>query len=82
MAKICFYGRLAETFGHECEVPLPREGCTVGELRALIAEISPAAKESILRPGVRAAIDDQFVVDDAVMTTGQRIEFMSPLSGG
>lgn len=82
MAKICFYGRIADALGYELEIPVPREGCTIGELRALIAGLDPAAADSILRPGIRGAIDDGFVGDGAIVRPGQRIEFMSPLSGG
>lgn len=72
---VTFYGRLAEIFGCEREVG---EVATLGALRAALGAIDPA----ILRPGVRGAVDDAFLPDDTPIGPGQRIEFLSPLSGG
>ena len=82
LISIGFHGRIAEAIGRERQVPLPAEGCTLGELRAAIAQFDAAAADAILAPGIRGAVDDRFVADEAMVVPGQRVEFMSPLSGG
>lgn len=82
VARIGFYGPLAEIFGREREVATPAAGLTIAELRTALARLVPAGEAAILRPGIRAAIDDRFVGEEAVALPGQRVEFMSPLSGG
>ena len=82
LVSIGFYGRLAEVIGRERQVPLPAGGCTLGEIKGAIARLDSAAGEAILARGTRGAIDDRFAGDDALAAPGQRIEFMSPLSGG
>ena len=71
--KITFYGRLAERFGREIEVDLP-EGATVAALRARFDGLEAAA--------VRALVNDELAGEDAAVRSGDRVDFLPPLSGG
>ena len=74
MAKIAFYGKLAERIGREIDVELPAEGCTIAALRARFEGLDGAA--------VRACVNDDTVSDDHVVMPGDRVDFLPPLSGG
>ena len=78
--KIEFYGRLAERLGRKIEVSAP--DCPIAELRRLLAELRPEAAADLLRPGVRACVDDVLVPDHHVVRAGQSIAFLPPVSGG
>jgi sulfur-carrier protein len=74
MAKIAFYGKLAERIGREVEIELPGEGCTIAALRARF--------EGADRETVRACVNDQTVSEDFVVGPGDSVDFLPPLSGG
>jgi molybdopterin converting factor small subunit len=74
MAKIAFYGKLAERIGREIEIELPAEGCTIAALRARYDGLDPAT--------VRACVNDSTVGDDHLVMPGDRVDFLPPLSGG
>lgn len=74
MAKIAFYGKLAETIGREVEIELPAQGCTVAALRARF--------DGLDRATIRACVNDATVGEDHVVMPGDRVDFLPPLSGG
>ena len=74
MARIGFYGRLAERFGREVALDLPDEGCTVAALRARFDGLDPAT--------VRACVNDMIVGEEALVRPDDRLDFLPPLSGG
>ena len=74
MARIGFYGRLAERFGRGVALDLPDEGCTVAALRARFDGLDPAT--------VRACVNDMIVGEQALVRPDDRIDFLPPLSGG
>jgi sulfur-carrier protein len=74
MAKIAFYGKLAERIGREIEIDLPAEGCTIAALRARFDRLDRAT--------VRACVNDETVDEDHVVRAGDRVDFLPPLSGG
>ena len=74
MAKIAFYGKLAERLGREVELDLPTEGCTIAALRARF--------EGVDRATVRAFVNDETVREDHVVRPDDRVDFLPPLSGG
>lgn len=74
MAKIAFYGKLAELIGREVEVDLPPDGCTIAALRARFNGLDRAT--------VRACVNDETVSEGHVVMPGDRIDFLPPLSGG
>ena len=80
--RILFFGSLAERLGRETAVELPAEGCTVAELRCLLAERDQDFAAALGQPGVRASADKELVRDDQRVTPGQEISFFPILSGG
>lgn len=74
MAKIAFYGKLAERIGREVAIDLPAEGCTIAALRA---RFQGADRET-----VRACVNDETVSEDFLVAPGDRVDFLPPLSGG
>jgi molybdopterin converting factor small subunit len=74
--RVLFFGRVADQLGRERQVELPGSGCTVAELRRLIAA------DVLGKPGVRASIDKQVVGDDALVRPGAEVAFFSVFSGG
>jgi molybdopterin converting factor small subunit len=71
--RIGFYGRLAERFGREVAVELPA-ATTVASLRARFDGLDAAT--------VRALLNDELAREDAGVTSGDRVDFLPPLSGG
>ena len=74
--RVLFFGRVADQLGRERQVDLPAGGCTISQLRGLIAA------ELLSRPGVRASIDKQIVGEDALVRPGAEVAFFSVFSGG
>ena len=74
--RVLFFGRVADQLGRERQVELPATGCTIAELRRLIAA------EVLGRPGIRASIDRQLVGEDAFVSPGAEVAFFSVFSGG
>ncbi len=79
---VLFFGQLAEQFGRSREVEIPAEGCTIGDLRLRLTSANDHLAFALNRPGIRAAIDQEVVGDDALVTSRQEIAFFSPVSGG
>jgi len=71
--KIGFYGRLAERFGREVEIDLP-DGATVAAARARFDGLDAAT--------VRALVNDVTAGEDTPLRSGDRVDFLPPLSGG
>ena len=80
--KISFFGSLGERIGREIELDLPAEGCTVRNLRSRLAREYPHAEADLMRPALRACVNDAIVGDDHVVQRGAAVEFFPPLSGG
>jgi len=78
--RILLFGRVSDLLGREIEALVPEAGCTVGELRRLIAE--QTGSDILLQKGARASIDRQVVQDDAVIRPGAEVAFFSVFSGG
>ena len=74
MAKIAFYGKLAERIGREVEIELPAGGWTIAALRARF--------DGLDRATIRACVNDETVSEDHVVMPGDRVDFLPPLSGG
>lgn len=74
MAKIAFYGKLAELIGREVEIDLPAQGCTIAALRSRF--------DGLDRATVRAFVNDETAAEDHVVRPGDRVDFLPPLSGG
>jgi molybdopterin converting factor small subunit len=77
--RVLLYGRLADVIGRQVEVDAPG-GSSVGELRRELASRHPAAAEALDRS--RACVERSFVSDEHVLTAGEEVEFLPPVSGG
>ena len=73
MVTIGFYGRLAERFGREVALDLPADA-TIATVRARFDGLDAAT--------VRALLNDATAMEDAPVGTGDRVDFLPPLSGG
>lgn len=80
--KLLFFGSLAERVGRQAEVDLPPQGCTIAELRQLLAERDDVFASELGRPGIRASADQQVVRDGDRVRPGQEVSFFPILSGG
>lgn len=78
--KIGFYGKIENPFGGPAEITVPDEGVSVAALRRLLAERYEA--EAILERTVRAAVNDEIVLEAHIVYPVDTVEFMSPVSGG
>ena len=78
--KILLFGRVSDLLGREIEALIPEAGCSIGELRRLIAE--QTGSDALLQKGVRASLDKQVTGDDAVVRPGAEVAFFSVFSGG
>ena len=79
---IMFFGRLGETIGREVRIDAPPGGCTVGEVRGLLAALYPEAAADLTSPSLRACVNDSLVAEDSRVAAGGTVEFFPPLSGG
>lgn len=77
---VLFFGRLAEQLGRECEVAIPKDGCSVAELRRRLTQQAQVPGE--LSRTMLAAVDQEMAADELFVRPGQEIAFFSPLSGG
>ena len=80
MRLVC-YGRLGELVGRETEVAAP-PGCTIAELRGLLAALFPAAADELRRPSLRACVGDVLVDEAFRVEDDATVELFPPLSGG
>jgi molybdopterin synthase sulfur carrier subunit len=84
MLEVRFFARLREALGRErLSLPLEAPELTVeGLLCALDAEI-PGARAQLTAPGIRLAVNQAFIEDDAfVLKSGDEIAFLPPVTGG
>ena len=80
--NVRLYGRLADMLGKQVLLDLAQSSCSVGQLRAAIAERHPPAGPEIMSQRVRACVGDTLVGEDHLVTAGQTVEFFPPVSGG
>ncbi len=79
--KILLFGSLSEAVGREVQFDLPSQGCSVAELRQLLAD-SRADLAALTRPTVRACIDQVIAREDFIVRPEHEVAFLPPLSGG
>lgn len=81
MLKITFFGEIGSRLGAERLMEISGPVTTVGDLREALASSEEAAA-GLLRPNIRAAVDNCIVRDDAEVRDGQEVCFFSIVSGG
>jgi molybdopterin synthase sulfur carrier subunit len=80
--QICFFGKVADRFGRGLAVDIPAEGCSLSWLRAQLAAQTDGGDEALSERGLRAAVDHLIVGDQAWISPGQEVAFLSMFSGG
>ena len=80
--RIHSFGKLGELIGRELEIDVPPGGCTVAELRGLLAGRYPHAEHELASASLRACINDVIVGEQFPIPPGAAVEFFPPLSGG
>jgi len=78
---IRLFGRLADLLGRQVALELPA-ACSVGELRAALAERNPEAEAEIGSPRARACVEDTIVGADYLVGVADTVDFLPPVSGG
>lgn len=79
--KVVFYGRLADVVGPEVELEVS-PGCSIGEMRTLLAAEHPAAAATLANRRALACVGGSVVRDDYVTSPEDWVEFLPPVSGG
>lgn len=79
--KVLFYGRLAEAIGSELEVRAAL-GASVAEVRETIAAEHPDAAGLLRSKRALSFVGSRLVRDDYRLASGDRLEFLPPVSGG
>ncbi|MCW3796325.1 MoaD/ThiS family protein [Sphingomonas sp. BN140010] len=78
--NVRFYGRLADLLGEQMKLDMA--DCSIGQLRAAIADRHPLARAEILSQRVRACVHDVIAGEDHLVGAGGTVEFFPPVSGG
>ena len=81
MAKVLMLGRLRDVAGWR-ERTLEAPPATLSALRDLLAREDAALGEALAGKGVQAAINKTLVREDVVLSPGDEIAFLPPMSGG
>lgn len=84
LIRVRYFARMREAVARDMEsLQLPSSVQTVGDLRRWMAERGEpwSAAFAHIRP-LRAALDLQFVRDDAVLVDGCEVAFFPPVTGG
>jgi sulfur-carrier protein len=79
--KIRLYGRLAEAVGPQVELDVG-VATSVGDIRRLVAEQFPQSAATLASSRSRACIGGSIVGDDHLVSAGDSVEFLPPVSGG
>jgi sulfur-carrier protein len=78
MNKVLFFAHLRDAVGGEEFIELDASGKTVAELKAELAAIYNLPKMDT----VMTAINEEFASNDEIITDGDVIAFIPPVSGG
>ena len=85
MAKVLFFGRLADAAGaEELLTPLPAHARHVSDLKLLLARLHPELGAALEDSSVRVAINQKIAPakSDPEISDRDEIAFMPPMSGG
>jgi molybdopterin synthase sulfur carrier subunit len=78
--ELLFFAQLRESLGKDREVLELEEGCTIDEVAALLK--SRAEWRSILSLPLTFAVNEQVVSGAHTLRDGERLAFLTPVSGG
>ncbi|CAN7374312.1 MoaD/ThiS family protein [Caulobacter sp. LjRoot300] len=80
--QVRFFGKIADRFGRMACVDIPAAGCALAWLRTQLADQVEGGAEALGERGLRAAVDHRIVGDQAWVSPGQEVAFLSMFSGG
>lgn len=79
--RVLYFAALRDLCGRGEElVELPEQGRTVADLAAQLEELHPALGGRL--SGVRFAVNESFVRDEDIVTDGDVVALIPPVSGG
>lgn len=81
-ALVLFFGRIADSCGRSITVAIPREGCSLTDLKDRIARQVEGGAAALGEPCLRVAIDQVMAGDDPWVSPGKEVAFLSAFSGG
>lgn len=84
MIKVLYFARLREDVGlAEEDLPLPREGATVADLKAALRDRGEGYARAFERGQmVQVAINEARAAMDDVIRDGDEVAFFPPFTGG
>ncbi|HSS92664.1 MAG TPA: molybdopterin converting factor subunit 1, partial [Candidatus Dormibacteraeota bacterium] len=78
--RVRLFARLRELAGTDCENIEVRSGATVADVYSALRKSHPAL--DVNRESVRAAVNQEFADWGAIVTAGDEVAFIPPVSGG
>tara|TARA_R110000850_G_scaffold64116_3_gene144305 strand:- start:97005 stop:97244 length:240 start_codon:yes stop_codon:yes gene_type:complete len=78
--KISFFGKISDPTGRTLDILLPDSGLCIADIRQAVAQA--CRSEMILDKTIRAAVNDEIVLENHRVMPGDDVMFMSALSGG
>lgn len=82
LLRVELCGKLADTAGDAIEITIPKTGCSIATLFALVAEPHAELAAQIAEGRVRACINEIIVAHDARVMPGDQVALFPPVSGG
>jgi len=80
--RVLFFGQVADACGRSLTVAIPECGCTIEGLKSHVAEQVEGAGRALCESCIRAAIDQVLAPNEAWVSPGQEVAFLSAFSGG
>jgi len=81
--KVRFFAALRESLGVDSlEISSAANTDLSGLLEHIRRTLGDAAVEALCAPDIRVALNREFVLGECVMTDGDEIAFMPPITGG
>ena len=79
--NVRFYGRLAEVLGPQVEADVA-PGSSVADVRRLVTEKFPGGAATLASARSKACVGGSIVGDHHMLSDGDAVEFLPPVSGG
>jgi molybdopterin converting factor small subunit len=82
MARLLFFGALADRFGRERTVNLSHQSQTVADLIAQLKSDAPEDAARLADASVKVSVNARIAPRDTAISDADEIGFMPPFSGG